>query len=95
MFPGLPAENIGGCSRIRTCDPLIKSQLLYQLSYTPQLANSMSRQREPIPFVQFSGGTIRDCTCPANCMSCDHDGTVRAHEVTGQTDASKAATAMR
>jgi hypothetical protein len=25
----------GGCSRTRTCDPLIKSQLLYQLSYTP------------------------------------------------------------
>src|SRR5689334_10300048 len=25
----------GGCSRIRTYDPLIKSQLLYQLSYTP------------------------------------------------------------
>ena len=26
---------IGGCSRTRTCDPLIKSQLLYHLSYTP------------------------------------------------------------
>ena len=25
----------GGCARIRTLDPLIKSQLLYQLSYTP------------------------------------------------------------
>jgi hypothetical protein len=25
----------GGCTRIRTLDPLIKSQLLYQLSYTP------------------------------------------------------------
>jgi hypothetical protein len=25
----------GGCSRIRTYDPLIKSQLLYQLSYAP------------------------------------------------------------
>jgi hypothetical protein len=25
----------GGCSRTRTCDPLIKSQLLYHLSYTP------------------------------------------------------------
>jgi hypothetical protein len=25
----------GGCSRTRTCDPLIKSQLLYQLSYAP------------------------------------------------------------
>ena len=28
--------SFGGCSRTRTCDPLIKSQLLYQLSYTPQ-----------------------------------------------------------
>jgi hypothetical protein len=26
---------LGGCARIRTLDPLIKSQLLYQLSYTP------------------------------------------------------------
>ncbi len=26
----------GGGSRIRTCDLLIKSQLLYQLSYTPK-----------------------------------------------------------
>ena len=25
----------GGCTRTRTVDPLIKSQLLYQLSYTP------------------------------------------------------------
>ncbi len=29
-------EEIGGCSRIRTYDPLIKSQLLYQLSYAPK-----------------------------------------------------------
>ena len=28
-------EENGGCTRIRTLDPLIKSQLLYQLSYTP------------------------------------------------------------
>ena len=26
---------IGGRSKTRTCDPLIKSQLLYQLSYAP------------------------------------------------------------
>ena len=25
----------GGCAQDRTVDPLIKSQLLYQLSYTP------------------------------------------------------------
>ena len=29
------SEIAGGCSRIRTYDPLIKSQLLYQLSYAP------------------------------------------------------------
>ena len=28
-------EEIGEPDRIRTCDPLIKSQLLYQLSYGP------------------------------------------------------------
>ena len=28
-------EIIGGRTRIRTLDPLIKSQLLYQLSYAP------------------------------------------------------------
>ncbi len=28
--------NLGGRSRARTYDPLIKSQLLYQLSYTPR-----------------------------------------------------------
>ena len=30
-----PLEKIGAPTRIRTSDPLIKSQLLYQLSYTP------------------------------------------------------------
>jgi hypothetical protein len=28
-------EKIGGRTRTRTLDPLIKSQLLYQLSYAP------------------------------------------------------------
>jgi hypothetical protein len=28
-------EKFGGCAQDRTVDPLIKSQLLYQLSYTP------------------------------------------------------------
>ena len=38
-FPFWSATNLGdgGCSRIRTYDPLIKSQLLYQLSYAPAL----------------------------------------------------------
>jgi hypothetical protein len=30
-----PSEINGGRTRIRTLDPLIKSQLLYQLSYAP------------------------------------------------------------
>ena len=28
-------EDLGGCARTRTVDPLIKSQLLYHLSYAP------------------------------------------------------------
>ena len=34
MSAGLTFEG-GGRGRLRTRDPLIKSQLLYQLSYTP------------------------------------------------------------
>jgi hypothetical protein len=37
-------EKTGGCSRTRTCDPLIKSQLLYQLSYAPAAEGSIARQ---------------------------------------------------
>jgi hypothetical protein len=33
---GQPIEIIGGRTRTRTLDPLIKSQLLYQLSYAPE-----------------------------------------------------------
>jgi hypothetical protein len=33
--PIQPFEKIGGRTRARTWDPLIKSQLLYQLSYAP------------------------------------------------------------
>ena len=40
-------EEIGGCARIRTLDPLIKSQLLYQLSYTP-VAEASSAARCPL-----------------------------------------------
>src|SRR6187431_2756399 len=29
------SAKFGGCAQVRTVDPLIKSQLLYQLSYTP------------------------------------------------------------
>ena len=45
----------GGCSRTRTCDPLIKSQLLYQLSYTPGRIPPFAGQgREPAPM----GGSL-------------------------------------
>ncbi|GAN72328.1 hypothetical protein Absy_100_074 [Acetobacter syzygii] len=33
--PPKAKEKLGGCTRTRTLDPLIKSQLLYQLSYAP------------------------------------------------------------
>jgi hypothetical protein len=35
--PRQPLDFIGGRSRARTYDPLIKSQLLYQLSYAPEM----------------------------------------------------------
>lgn len=35
MSPDWTNVDIGGRRRIRTLDPLIKSQLLYQLSYAP------------------------------------------------------------
>ena len=38
----------GGCTRTRTADPLIKSQLLYQLSYTP--AAGGTKQGRTAPF---------------------------------------------
>ena len=40
MFSG-----IGGRTRTRTLDPLIKSQLLYQLSYAPGLLVQSARVR--------------------------------------------------
>jgi hypothetical protein len=36
---------VGGRSRTRTCDPLIKSQLLYQLSYAPGLLRLVIAKR--------------------------------------------------
>src|SRR5579859_4690971 len=46
LFP-ISAKSLknGGCSRIRTYDPLIKSQLLYQLSYAPAVAPGHYRAR--------------------------------------------------
>src|SRR5260370_17365287 len=36
-------ERFGGRTRTRTLDPLIKSQLLYQLSYAPGIAAAVDR----------------------------------------------------
>ena len=36
---GVDGRDRGGRSRVRTYDPLIKSQLLYQLSYAPTVPN--------------------------------------------------------
>jgi hypothetical protein len=43
----VPTEN-GGGERIRTDDPLLAKQVLYQLSYTPV---SQSRHNECVPSV--------------------------------------------
>jgi hypothetical protein len=42
-FMAQPIDFNGGRTRARTVDPLIKSQLLYQLSYTPIKADCLSR----------------------------------------------------
>jgi hypothetical protein len=41
-------DRIGGCTRTRTLDPLIKSQLLYQLSYAPHQARPREIGRRAI-----------------------------------------------
>src|SRR5262245_3288222 len=55
---GQATEKIGGRTRTRTLDPLIKSQLLYQLSYAPGPA-AVSRGRgsvaKPSQAVQGTG----------------------------------------
>ena len=35
------ADPVGGGKRIRTADPLLAKQVLYQLSYTPELASAV------------------------------------------------------
>jgi hypothetical protein len=49
----------GGRTRARTWDPLIKSQLLYQLSYAPGTGPEKGRYRR----ASFSKATLR---CPAS-----------------------------
>jgi hypothetical protein len=43
-----PLERLGGRTRARTWDPLIKSQLLYQLSYAPGCLASGKLSREGV-----------------------------------------------
>src|ERR1700720_4912477 len=51
-------EKLGGRTRARTWDPMIKSHLLYQLSYAPGTGPESLRKR-----ASFSKATPR---CPAN-----------------------------
>ena len=54
-------RSAGGCSRARTCDPLIKSQLLYLLSYAPAAAAAgrAGPPREGAEHTQKSRGARR------------------------------------
>src|SRR5579862_7029519 len=52
-------ESIGGRTRARTWDPLIKSQLLYQLSYAPGTVRKGANRKR----ASFSKATPR---CPAS-----------------------------
>ena len=49
---------IGEPDRIRTCDPLIKSQLLYQLSYGPY-RNRGEHRPKPLPGQWVIDGQIK------------------------------------
>lgn len=51
-LPTLMLEKSGEPSRTRTCDPLVKSQLLYQLSYRPIY---MQRAREGVLSSRMEG----------------------------------------
>ncbi len=57
----------GGRDRIRTCDHLIKSQMLYQLSYAPRMMATIVR---PIPMVNLY-------VLEKNCKSSDRCETER------------------
>ena len=48
-------KNVGGRTRARTWDPLIKSQLLYQLSYAP---NSPFADGEAAPHIAKGVGLV-------------------------------------
>jgi hypothetical protein len=56
-------EEIGGRTRIRTWDLLIKSQLLYQLSYAPAVADpAIAQARRKLQ--QFAGKLANEVRSP-------------------------------
>jgi hypothetical protein len=59
-------DKIGGRTRTRTLDPLIKSQLLYQLSYAPAPSRSESG---PASFSKV----VPQCPGSKNCRACSRD----------------------
>ena len=49
MLSGMDGRfSVGGRTRTRTLDPLIKSQLLYQLSYAPVGRRETAATEEPL-----------------------------------------------
>src|SRR5438067_11457408 len=60
------ADLIGGRTRTRTWDPLIKSQLLYQLSYAPGIS--------PPPAVRAGSCSKAGSHCPAKVRSPQRSG---------------------
>ena len=41
MSPLSPFQGFGGGKRVRTADPLLAGQVLYQLSYTPNIVHKI------------------------------------------------------
>src|SRR6202790_4623193 len=67
----------GGRTRARTWDPMIKSHLLYQLSYAPGTGPESLRKR-----ASFSKATLR---CPANAggFPCPVEGSYMSEKPAG------------
>src|SRR5581483_3807640 len=63
-----PRTLSGGCRRTRTFDPLIKSQLLYQLSYTPLAVGAASAATGPSAWISGAPAArscnTGACVCP-------------------------------
>ena len=67
--------NFGGCTRTRTLDPLIKSQLLYHLSYAPERRCEALRHQ--------SGASIANGFQPVQHPICDYVDKVPSRNVAG------------